>query len=206
MVSYSSGVLSPEEYFSDYILSYLFTPSVASSEHIIAVSKGGKDKLSNVQVFCKRCNRSRGNLSYVEFTKYHPEMIKNEQRQNNQIAKYILNNDVTEEATYYPIEVAKTLSEATNGKINLDVSQYCEARNKQINQRIQEQKEDIQRLREERQQMNEEKLALIKRLEEIEQTQKENKKEIQNIDNNISKEKSLSSKFQKCVDKNLHSH
>jgi len=183
-----------------YLISSLLTPSVASSEHIVAVSKGGEDKLSNVQVFCKNCNTNRAAIPYTEFSEYHPEMIKNEQRQINQIAKYILKNDVTEEALYYPIDVAKTLSESTDGKINPDVSKYCEKRNQQINQHIQEQQNEIQKLREERQQMSEEKEAILKRLEEIEQTRKEKKKQIKNIHEDISKDRYKSGKFQKYID------
>lgn len=186
---------------SDYqIISSLLTPSVASSEHIIAVSKGGLDNLGNVSVFCRSCNKKRDAIPYTEFSEYHPEMIKNEQRQINQISRFILNNDVSEEAFYYPIDVAKTLSESTDGKINPDVSKYCEKRNQQINQHIQEQQNEIQKLREERQQMSEEKEAILKRLEEIEQTRREKKKQIKNIHEDISKDRYKSGKFQKYID------
>ena len=127
-------------------------------------------------------------------------MIRNEKRQINQIASYILRNDVTEEALYYPMDVAKTLSESTDGKINPDVSKYCEKRNQQINQHIQEQQNEIHKLGEERQQMSEEKEAILKRLEEIEQTRKEKKKQINNIHEDISKDRYKSGKFQKYID------
>ena len=186
---------------NDYqIISSLLTPSVGSSEHIIAVSNGGQDSLSNVSVFCRSCNIKRAATPYTEFIEYHPEMIKNEPRQINQIARFILNNEVSEEASYYPMDVARTLAKITDGKINPDVSKYCDKRKQQIAQHIQEQQNEIQKLREERQQMSEEKEAILKRLEEIEQTRKEKKKKIKNIHEDISKDKNESSKFQKYIE------
>lgn len=42
----------------DYEVS--LTPSSAEVDHIIAHSKGGQDRLDQVQVLCRRCNQSKG--------------------------------------------------------------------------------------------------------------------------------------------------
>ena len=186
---------------SDYqILSSIFTPSVASSEHIVAVSKGGEDCLSNISVFCKSCNDKRGSESYIEFLEYHPEMPRNEQKQINQIGNYILKNDVCEEALYYPIDVAQTLRTTTNNKINPNVSRYCEKKNQQISQEIYTKKEEIVALKKERREMQEEKEALLKRLNEIDETRSSKKTQIKELSNEISKNIRIFKEIQKSLD------
>lgn len=173
---------------NDYqIISSIFSSSIATSEHIDAASKGGGDNLGNISVFCQRCNLARGNDPYIEFVEYHPEMPKNEQRQINQIANYILKNDVCTKAVFYPMDVAQTLREATDKKVDPDVSKYCEKQSQKLSQVIEAQKDEVKALRAERRQMQEEKDALLKRLYEIDEIRESKKQEIDEINSRVSK-------------------
>lgn len=45
-------------------------------DHIVAKSKGGSDRISNLCLACKKCNQSKGNHSVEEFLKKKPEILK----------------------------------------------------------------------------------------------------------------------------------
>lgn len=41
-------------------------PDEATFDHIVPVSRGGTDKITNLQLACRRCNEARGNTSLKE--------------------------------------------------------------------------------------------------------------------------------------------
>lgn len=122
----------------DELLKMLIKPLKASKEHIIPVSKEGKDSIWNYLSECIRCNSERKNIPYIEWIKIHPEMIENSQKYIDIIIHKIIKYEQYSgdfHYTDYPAKIKQLLQTETNNKIILDISKMNEyIKNKDINQ------------------------------------------------------------------------
>lgn len=112
-------------YSDEAIISSIFNPKVASTEHIIPRSKQGADDVANYITLCRSCNRKRDTIPYNEFLIYHPEMKRNTERQIKTVANKVANGQMTEEYKFYPMQVSLLLKDYTKGKIKPDIKGYC---------------------------------------------------------------------------------
>ena len=138
------------KYSDGAIIESLFNPKVASTEHIVPRSAGGKDELSNYIVMCRSCNLSRRSNSYDEHLTYYPEMKRNTEKQVKIVANRVAKGQMTPEFNFYPLEVSQTLREYTQGKINPDVSEYCAKMIEKSNQKISENVEQLRTIKQEK--------------------------------------------------------
>ena len=188
--------------YSDFqIISAILKPSVASVEHILPRSKGGPDIVDNTIVLCEHCNSIRGNTEYSEFIQYHPRMPYNTQKQLLQISQYILKGHFQDDLKFYPFNVAKTLEEYTAGRISPDLSEYCKKGAKVFQKKFEKNIETINKIKEERQQLAEEKEALLKRLAEIDDERALKKKKLNDINSISHQDYALRSMMQDFLDK-----
>ena len=114
------------KYSDGEIIASLFNPKVASTEHVVPRSTGGKDEFGNFTVMCRSCNLSRGSNSYNEHLNYYPELKRNTEKQVKMVANKIVKDQMAPEYRFYPMEVSRTLKQYTDGKINPNISEYCE--------------------------------------------------------------------------------
>ncbi len=103
----------------------LIEPSQATAEHIKPHSKNGHDGAENYLSECKKCNNDRGNMTYVEWLKIHPEMIKNSQIYMDAVTSKIIDGSITA-FNFYPNAVKRAIFEESEGMINLDLSKFNE--------------------------------------------------------------------------------
>ena len=157
-------------YSDTRIISSLLVPAEVSFEHIIPKSENGIDHATNGIVLCRDCNQKRGNTPYEEFIHYHPGMPYNTQKQIQTIANYILEGRMDCMYRFWPIKVAQTLNEYTNGAINPDVSEYAKKALRQSKNRIAENSENINAIKEKRNKNFKERDELIKKIDEINKT------------------------------------
>lgn len=99
----------------------LFSPSTVTTEHVVPKSKGGPDSTENYIPLCGTCNSARGNMSYNEWFKRHPEMPKNLQKYLDTIARVIEIGEFQGADAYedYVDEVIESVKTATDGKLIL---------------------------------------------------------------------------------------
>ena len=71
----------------------LFEGSVATLDHLVPFSKGGKDTLTNYGLASSYINSTRGNIPLNVYIRKHPEIYKNCQKHVNRLIE--LNNDGT---------------------------------------------------------------------------------------------------------------
>lgn len=150
------------------IITSIFNPVISTFEHVIPQSKNGEDRMKNGLVMHKDCNRYRGNLPYEEFFEYHPEMPKNIQKQVNYIARRILEGKLIGAFRFWPMTIAKTLYQYTNGAINLDLTRHCEKGLEDTEQRIQLRNDFITQLKNDRNNKISKKQELQKQIEALE--------------------------------------
>ena len=118
-------------------MEYLLAPSFKTFEHIKARSTGGEDKAQNGILMCKQCNNARSSIPYTEFIEYHPYMPYHTQKQILQISDAILKGRVESTSKKWPLQVATTLSENSEGKLSPDVtSSYKKTSRKIKNKKI----------------------------------------------------------------------
>lgn len=138
------------KYTDEKIISSLFNPKVASTEHIVARSAGGQDINGNYITMCRACNRNRGSNLYDEHLTYYPEMKRNTEKQVKMVANKIAKGQMTPEFNFYPLEVSQTLREYTHGKINPDISGYCEKMIEKSNKKITDNVEQLKTIKQEK--------------------------------------------------------
>lgn len=153
------------------IISSLLVPSEVSFEHILPKRHQGKDFSGNGIVLCRDCNRKRGATPYEEFVQYHPRMPYYTQKQVRMIANYILEGRMPDDFRLWPIQVAKTLNENSNGIINPDVSNYVRKALQKSNEKLEMNTNIMQDIKNERN----EKFTIIEELQ----------KKIEEINDNI---------------------
>lgn len=107
------------------IISKILVQVLNTYEHIVPKSKNGEDTLSNGLRVHKCCNEERDVIPYSIFAEYKPELIKNIQKQINIITSYIVNGKLLNSDTC-PLKLQKTLKDASDNKIVLNLDKYIE--------------------------------------------------------------------------------
>ena len=99
----------------------LLKQSMQTIEHIHPKSKGGPNATENFIAECGDCNWPRGNSSYMQWLKVHPEYPIKAQHHIEWFQQQIVDGKIGAEYDDYGIDVKQTLSKETNGQINLKV-------------------------------------------------------------------------------------
>lgn len=116
------------EYSDVAIMDAMFAPVEASEDHSEALINGGRDSLYNMTVMHRDCNTRKGSRSVEEHIAYHPLSPYYTQQQFDRIGKEILAGNMPEEYDYYPMRASDNLRKYSNGKIDVNVDEYCEKR------------------------------------------------------------------------------
>lgn len=170
-------VFAHDNNFDDrQILISIFSPIISTFEHVVPKSQNGSNKMSNGLVMHKSCNCHRSSMSYRKFFQYHPEMPKNIQKQINFITRLILNGKLNGGFRFWPMTIANTLSEYTDGAISLDITKYCERGLEQTTERIETRQGVIDKLKTEQDEKISQKQELLRQIRAL-------KKEIKRISN-----------------------
>ena len=106
---------------SQRIARALLKQSMQTIEHIHPKSKGGPNATENFIAECGDCNWPRGNSSYMQWLKVHPEYPIKAQHHIEWFQQQIVDGKIGAEYDDYGIDVKQTLSKETNGQINLKV-------------------------------------------------------------------------------------
>ncbi|MCD8025302.1 MAG: HNH endonuclease [Candidatus Gastranaerophilales bacterium] len=99
----------------------LVLPSIVTTEHVQAHSKGGENNTANYIPMCGECNSKRGNMPYHDWFKIHPEMPYNLQKYIDSVSQMIFDGtlDDDEYLDTYVDEIICAISNATNGELKL---------------------------------------------------------------------------------------
>ena len=160
------------------IIESLLLPSMSSFEHIIPRSKGGDDRADNGIVLCADCNEKRKSRPYSEFLKYHPEMPYNTEKQLRFVADSIAKGKLNGYFRFWPIRVAKTLAEYTDGKIKPDMIDYCKKEQKRSSMRREENTKQFKELKNQR-------YEFVTKKKELRQEIKNVENELDNVEKDI---------------------
>ncbi|MDD3013294.1 MAG: hypothetical protein PHC34_06275 [Candidatus Gastranaerophilales bacterium] len=109
----------------------IIEPSQSTAEHIRPHCKEGSNSPANYLAECKKCNNDRGNMSYVDWLKIHPEMIDNSQKYMNEIIHRIIIGEI-KGFDYYPQAVKKAIYDESGQQINLDISKMDEHKKEKL--------------------------------------------------------------------------
>lgn len=99
----------------------LLKPSMQTIEHIHPKSLGGPNATQNFIAECGDCNNPRGNMSYAQWLKVHPEYPLKAQDHIEYFQQQIVDGKIPSDYDDYGIDVKKTLSKESNGIIELKV-------------------------------------------------------------------------------------
>ncbi len=100
----------------------LILQTIATTEHILPKSKGGKDVLSNYIVDCGECNSARQNLDFDEWIQDNPNIQKNLQEYLSEVQKAIDSGFLDKEYKRYIPNVRSTIERLSKGKIKLKLT------------------------------------------------------------------------------------
>jgi len=103
------------------IAARLLKPSSQTIEHIHPKSHGGPDNTKNFIAECKDCNNPRGNMSYSQWLKIHPEYPHKAQEHIEWFQQQIVDEKIDCRYDSYGIDVKNTLSKESHGIIELKV-------------------------------------------------------------------------------------
>ena len=99
----------------------MFSTAMTTAEHVHPKSLGGPNNTSNYLAECAACNNPRGNMSYSEWLKVHPEYPRMVQEHIEHVEMRIVNGDVPSNYDIYPTDIKKTLSKESEGRMELVV-------------------------------------------------------------------------------------
>lgn len=99
----------------------LLKPSMQTIEHIHPKSLGGPNATQNFIAECADCNNPRGNMSYSQWMKVHPEFPLKAQDHIEYIQQKIVDGRIPADYDDYGIDVKSTLSKESHGIIELKV-------------------------------------------------------------------------------------
>lgn len=99
----------------------MLEPSMQTIEHIHPKSLGGPNATQNFIAECKDCNNPRGNMSYAEWLKVHPEYPAKAQKHIEWFQQQVVDGKIDSRYDDYGIDVKATLSKESYGAIELKV-------------------------------------------------------------------------------------
>lgn len=99
----------------------MFSTAMTTAEHVHPKSLGGPNNTANYLAECAGCNNPRGNMSYSEWLKVHPEYPRMVQIHIEHVEERIVNGDLPKNYDIYPADIKKTLSKESNGAMELVV-------------------------------------------------------------------------------------
>ena len=99
----------------------MLEPSMQTIEHIHPKSLGGPNATQNFIAECKDCNNPRGNMSYAEWLKVHPEYPAKAQKHIEWFQQQVVDGKIDNRYDDYGIDVKATLSKESYGAIELKV-------------------------------------------------------------------------------------
>ncbi len=102
---------------NDEIARRIISPSASTTEHMLPASKGGKNESSNYIVMCSSCNSKRSNMSYAEWIKTMPNMVKNFNNYLVEVTRRIDDGELGLEYVDYPKEAHDTFEVQLGRKI-----------------------------------------------------------------------------------------
>lgn len=99
----------------------LFSTAMTTAEHVHPKSLGGPNNTANYLAECAGCNNPRGNMSYAEWLKVHPEYPRMVQTHIEHVEERFVNGELPKNYDIYPSDIKKTLSKESNGRMELVV-------------------------------------------------------------------------------------
>ena len=106
---------------NDDIARRLFSTALTTAEHIHPHSLGGPDHTANYIAECAGCNNPRGNMSYAEWLKVHPEYPRKAQEHLEHVQARLINGELGRDYNDWPVDVRASLSKESGGRMNLKV-------------------------------------------------------------------------------------
>ncbi len=103
------------------IFDELLRESTQTIEHVHPHSKGGPNDTDNYLAECGECNHKRGNMSYLKWIKVHPEYPVNAQKHIEWFQQQIVDGKIDNRYDDYGSKIKETLSNESNGKMELKV-------------------------------------------------------------------------------------
>lgn len=103
------------------IMDRLLRGALHTAEHVRPKSLGGPNATSNYLGECALCNNPRGNMSYAQWLKVHPEYPIKVQEHIEYVEQKIVDGEIPESYDSYPVDIRETLSKESNGAMVLKV-------------------------------------------------------------------------------------
>ena len=162
-----------------------------SYDHIIPRSKNGSNDLSNGLRVHKVCNEERDVIPYSVYSDYRLDLNQNLQKQISTISSLITHEKLLDNDDY-PIILAESMSEASNGKIQINTSKFVKAYKQMLDQKmldINKSKERLSNIVENCRRTNN---LISKKIEDL-------KKEIENLERKKETNRKIIKNAQKCL-------
>ncbi len=99
----------------------LYSTAMTTAEHVHPHSLGGANNTANYLAECAACNNPRGNMSYAEWLKVHPEYPRMVQKHIEHVEGLIVDGKLPKNYDIYPSDIKKTLSKESDGVMELTV-------------------------------------------------------------------------------------
>ncbi|MCR5261635.1 MAG: HNH endonuclease [Candidatus Gastranaerophilales bacterium] len=103
------------------IINKLLTGALHTAEHVHPKSLGGPNSTANYLGECALCNNPRGNMSYAQWLKIHPEYPIKVQEHIEYVEQKIVDGEIPAEYDSYPVDINETLTKESNGMMTLKV-------------------------------------------------------------------------------------
>ncbi len=124
MVKYSSD--TPARFASS-----LIEPSLATCEHIVPKSLGGKNNTANYLAECNNDNSNKGDTPFSTWIIKKTGFKENLKRYLDTISEKIQNGEIPIDYVDYPLDIAKTISRETSGNISIEVAEITPSANQE---------------------------------------------------------------------------
>lgn len=102
------------------VVNAFFTKALGTYEHIIPVSKEGKNSIYNGIVLCRSCNENRASKSYENYIHLHPEMKENIKKQMKHVTNALESGELEPLFEFYPVMMDSFLKKQSQ---ELDISE-----------------------------------------------------------------------------------
>lgn len=185
------------------IVRYFIDPSIATFEHVKPKSAGGTVNINNGIILCSECNGKRSDTPYSEFIQYNPQMPYNTQKQIQQISELILQGRIAGDCKDWPIRIASTLYENSDGKINPDISSYCKKASRKFSKEVENRTAEMNEAQQKISANNKENDEIEKQIDELLKRQRNLCDELQELRESL-KEKGIQNKKDKALLKEMN--